>query len=113
MASGHLMEVYPFLRARPYLRINYVSGHAIHMAGLAVLALPGVAAGLPLRISSEHRQAGGIAVFMARCTHLRRDMDRRKNGPMSHRGRILEGTTFDQRKHHYGLGVRALESHGA
>src|SRR5439155_8253665 len=113
LASGHLMEVYTFLPAGPYLRINYVSSHAIHMAGLAILTLPGVAAGLPLRVSSEHRQAGGIAVFMARCTDLRRDMDRRKNGPMSHRSRILKGTTFDQRKLHFGLGVRTLESHGA
>ena len=76
MTSRHLMEIHPLLSAGLYLRIDHVPSHAVHMAGLAVLALAGVTAGLPLRVSSEHRQSGGIAVFMAWCTDVGRDMDR-------------------------------------
>ena len=98
MTPRHLVQVDLCQSRFPDLRVHHIPGNFIHVAGLASLPFLCVAAVLPLGKRSQHRQAEGVAILMARRAGNGRGVQWRENRFMRRRLNILERPALDQRE---------------
>ena len=105
MAPRHLVQVDLCQSRFPDLRVHHIPGNFVHVAGLASLPFLGVAAVLPLGERSQHGQAEGVAILMARRAGNRRGVQRRENRLMRRRLNILERPALHQREFDLDPGI--------